>query len=64
MENVLIYSYAFQSVLFGGLIYSLIKIKKEKLTVFLIINNVLFGIGDLIFRILGGYYIPDRIHVV
>jgi hypothetical protein len=64
MENVLIYSYAFQSVLFGGLIYSLIKIKKEKLTVFLIINNVMFGVGDLIFRILGGYYIPDRIHVV
>jgi hypothetical protein len=25
---------------------------------------VLFGVGDSIFRILGGYYIPDRIHVV
>lgn len=64
MENVMIYSYAFQSVLFGGLIYSLIKIKNDKLTVFLIINNVMFGVGDLIFRILGGYYVPDRVDVV
>jgi hypothetical protein len=64
MERALLCSYSFQSVLFGGIIYSLIKIKNDKLTVLLIINNVLFGIGDLIFRILGGYYIPDRIHVV
>lgn len=64
MEKALLCSYSFQSVLFGGIIYSLIKIKNDKLTVLLIINNVLFGIGDLIFRILGGYYIPDRIHVV
>ena len=64
MENALLCSYLFQIVLFGGIIYSLIKIKNEHLTVVLIINNVMFGIGDLIFRILGGYYIPDRIHVI
>ena len=64
MKNALLCSYAFQTVLFGGIIYSLIKIKNDNLTVVLIINNVLFGIGDSIFRILGGYYIPDRIHVV
>ena len=64
MKNVLLYSYGFQTVLFGGMIYTLNKIKNDKLTVALIIINMLFGIGDFIFRILGGYYIPDRIHVV
>jgi len=64
MKNALLCSYSFQMVLFGGIIYSLIKIKNDNLTVVLIINNVLFGIGDSIFRFLGGYYIPDRIHVV
>lgn len=64
MKNALLCSYSFQTVLFGGIIYSLIKIKNDNLTVVLIINNVLFGVGDSIFRILGGYYIPDRIHVV
>ena len=64
MKNVLIYSYGFQTVIIGWIIYSLIKIKNDKLTVFLIINNVVFGIGDLIFRILGRYSIPNRIEVV
>jgi hypothetical protein len=64
MKNALLCSYSFQTVLFGGMIYTLIKIKNDKLSAVLLINNVLFGIGDLIFRILGGYYIPDRIHVV
>jgi len=64
MKNALLCSYGFQMVLFGGMIYAFIKIKNDKLTVILLINNMLFGIGDLLFRILGGYYIPDRIHVV
>lgn len=64
MKNVLIYSYGFQTVIIGWIIYSLIKIKNDKMTVFLTINNVVFGIGDLIFRILGRYSIPNRIEVV
>jgi len=64
MKNALLCSYSFQTVLFGGMIYTLIKIKNDKLSAVLLINNVLFGIGDFIFRFLGGYYIPDRIHVV
>lgn len=51
IKNVLFCSYGFQIILFGGMIYSLIKIKNNNLTVSLLINNVLFGIGDLVFLI-------------
>lgn len=64
MKNALLCSYAFQTVIFGGMIFSLTVIKNDRLSAVLLINNLTFGLGDFIFRILGGYYVPDRIHAV
>ena len=50
IEDCLIYSYAFQLILFGFFIYMLTKIKNDSKTTVIIINNVLFSFADFVYR--------------
>jgi hypothetical protein len=50
IEDCLIYSYAFQFILFGFFIYTLTKIKTDDKTNIIIINNILFSLADLMYR--------------
>ena len=50
IEDCLIYSYAFQVILFGFFIYLLSKIKNDGKTTLIIVNNVLFSFGDFVYR--------------
>ncbi len=50
IEECLIYSYAFQVILFGFFIYILTKIKNDNKTNVIIINNIMFTFADLIYR--------------
>lgn len=50
IETALVYSYVYQTVLFGFLIYILAKIKKNSFLTALWVNNLLFGIIDFAFR--------------
>ena len=50
IEDCLIYSYAFQLILFGFFIYMLNKIKNDSKTTVIIINNVLFSFADFVYR--------------
>jgi hypothetical protein len=52
IEDCLVFSYFYQMVLFGLLIYSLTKMKNDINFIVLIVNNVLLGFGDLTFRII------------
>lgn len=52
IEDCLVYSYTYQMVLFGFLIYALSKMKTDYNFVILILNNVFLGFGDLAFRII------------
>jgi hypothetical protein len=52
IEDCLVYSYVYQMILFGFLIYALSKMKSDLNFVILILNNVLLGFGDLAFRII------------
>lgn len=51
IETTLVYSYVYQTVLFGFLIYILAKIKNDSFLTALWVNNLLFGIIDFAFRI-------------
>lgn len=50
IKDCLIYSYAFQLILFGFFIYMLTKIKNDSKTNIILINNVLFSFADLAYR--------------
>jgi len=50
IEDCLIYSYAFQVILFGFFIYLLSKIKNDGKTTVIIVNNILFSFADLMYR--------------
>jgi uncharacterized membrane protein len=52
IEDCLVYSYTYQMILFGFLIYALSKMKTDLNFVILILNNVLLGFGDFAFRII------------
>jgi len=55
IENFLVYSYVYQIILIGFLIYSSNKIKDYNNTIILIMNNIIFSIIDIFFRIIGEY---------
>jgi len=55
IQDFLISSYTYQVILIGILIYLSTKIKNNNNTVFLIINNILFIIIDIFFRIIKEY---------
>ena len=55
IEDCLVYSYTYQMVLFGFLIYALSKMKNDNNFIILIANNVFLSFGDLAFRIIIEY---------
>ena len=55
IEDCLVYSYTYQTVTFGFLIYALSKMKNDSNFVILILNNVFLSFGDLAFRIIIEY---------
>jgi hypothetical protein len=54
-EDCLVYSYTYQMVIFGILIYSLTRMKNNDTSTILIANNVFLSFGDIIFRIIIEY---------
>ena len=64
IENSLAYSYVFQIVLFGLIIYTLTKIKYDYNLIILIINNILCNFIDLAFRIIVEYRMQNRVNVI
>ena len=61
IETALVYSYVYQTVLFGFLIYVLAKIKNDSFLAALLANNLLFGITDLAFRFVLEYKMRNRV---
>ena len=55
IEDCLVYSYTYQTVTFGFLIYALSKMKNDSNFIILIANNVFLSFGDLAFRIIIEY---------
>ena len=63
IEGCLCYSYVFQTVLFCFLIYGLTKIKRDNYSGFLIVNNILFGFGDLLYRVIIENRMNNRVNI-
>lgn len=61
IETVLVYSYVYQTVLIGLLIYILAKIKNDSFMTALLVNNLLFGITDLAYRFVVEYKLRNRV---
>lgn len=61
IETVLVYSYVYQTVLIGLLIYILAKIKNDSFMTTLLVNNLLFGITDLAYRFVVEYKLRNRV---
>jgi hypothetical protein len=64
IEDCLIYSYVFQTVLFFFLIYTLTKIKNDDNSTVLILNNVLLSLVDVTFRIILEYKTRNRVNIL
>jgi hypothetical protein len=64
IEDCLVFSYFYQMILFGLLIYALTKIKTDINFIVLIVNNVLLGFGDLTFRIIIEYRMTNVVSVI
>lgn len=64
IKTCLIYSYTYQIVILGLLIYNIIKIKYDYNCTILIINNILFSFIDLIFRLIVEYKLNNRINIL
>jgi hypothetical protein len=64
IETCLIYSYTYQIVILGLLIYLLVKIKYNYNCTMLIINNILFSFIDLIFRLIVEHRLNNRINIL
>jgi hypothetical protein len=64
IEDCLVYSYVFQTVLFCFLIYAFTKIKNDINCTILIVNNVLFSFGDLTFRVITEYKMRNTVNAI
>jgi hypothetical protein len=64
IETFLSYSYGFQLILFGFLIYSFTKIKKDYYFIILLLNNIVLIFGDLIFRIVMENRMNTRVNII
>lgn len=64
IEDCLVSSYVFQTILFFFLIYTLTKIKNDDNSTVLILNNVLLSIVDLTFRIILEYKMRNRVNIL
>jgi hypothetical protein len=59
----LTYTYIFQIVLFGLLIYLLASMKNDIYFIILIVNNVVFGVGDMAFRIIVEHRMTNTVNI-
>ena len=64
IEDCLIYSYTFQTVLFFALIYILTKIKNDNNSTFLLVNNLFFSSIDVAFRIIREHKMRNTVNVI
>ena len=64
IEDCLVYSYIFQTMLLCLLIYVLTKTKNDTNSTILIVNNVLFSFGDLTFRIIIEYKMRNTVNIL
>ena len=64
IEDCLVYSYVFQTVLFCFFVYALTKIKNDYNSAILIVNNVFFSLGDLTFRVIIEYKMKNTVNVI
>jgi hypothetical protein len=64
IENSLIFSYGYQVFLIVFAIFSSIQIIDNSNIVILIINNIIFSIIDIFFRIIGEYKIRSNVNIV
>jgi hypothetical protein len=63
IEDCLFYSYTFQTIIFGYLIYTLTKIKNDGNSAILILNNVLLSLLDLTCRIIIECKMQNRVNI-
>ena len=61
IESGLIFSYVYQTVVFGVLVYMLSKIKNNYFLTILLANNLLLVFADLAFRIITEYKMQNRV---
>ena len=61
IEDCLVFSYVFQTVLFGLLVYSLTRMKNDDNFIILITNNSVLSFGDLTFRIFIEYRMKNAV---
>lgn len=64
IDTSLTYSYVFQLILSGFLIYSFTKIKKDYYFIILLFNNIVLIFGDLIFRIIMENKMNTRVNII
>ena len=64
IEDCLVCSYVFQTVLFCFFVYALTKIKNDYNSAILIVNNVFFSLGDLTFRVIIEYKMKNTVNVI
>jgi len=64
IEDCLVCSYVFQTVLFCFFVYAFTKIKNDINSTILIVNNVLFSFGDLTFRIIIEYKMRNTVNAI
>jgi hypothetical protein len=64
INDSLVCSYTFQTTLIGLLIYTLTKIKIDNISIILLVNNILLGLGDFTYRIIVEYKIRNTINVL
>ena len=64
IEDCLVYSYIFQTILFCFFVYALTKIKNDYNSAILIVNNVFFSFGDLIFRVIIEYKMRNIVNAI
>jgi hypothetical protein len=64
IEDCLVYSYVYQTILLCFLIYVLSQIKNDSNSTILIANNVSFCFGDSVFRVIIEYKIRNAVNAV
>jgi hypothetical protein len=64
IDTSLTYSYVFQLILFGFLIYSFTKIKKDYYFIILLFNNIVFIFGDLLYRKIIENRMNTRVNII
>jgi hypothetical protein len=61
IEVGLMCSYIYQAITFGWLSFALSRVKNELLSIILLVNNLLFGLADIAFRMFVKYRMNNRV---